>query len=171
MRTLMRTWVLGSALLALGCAAGGAQSETFAVRVRALDDLGMPLANLQLSLAGASLGATDAKGEHVFQVPGKEGQRVDLGATCPEAYTGPRERPTLLLLIETDSITPSGLAMKVARWEKPSAASTPQPCVSSRVRSPISGNASLPSPCSVQALWQFTESTDAPSTTAPASAN
>jgi len=67
------------------------------VRVRALDDLGMPLANLQLGFGDAPLGATDAAGERVFRVPGKEGQRVDLSATCPDAYTGPRERPSLLL--------------------------------------------------------------------------
>jgi hypothetical protein len=97
MRTLMSKWLAPCALLALGCGTGGAAAETFAVRVRAVDDLGMPLANLQLSLAGASLGGTDARGERLFQVPGKEGQRLDLGATCPEAYTGPRERPTLLL--------------------------------------------------------------------------
>jgi len=91
----------------MSCGTGGARAETFSVRVRAQDDLGMPMANLQLALAGAPLGVTNASGELVLQLPGKEGQRVDLSASCPEAYNGPRERPTLLL---QRSVGPDGAA-------------------------------------------------------------
>ena len=96
--TLIRPLVVsGLMLAAIGCGSGRAHVETFSVRVRAQDDLGMPLANLQLSRAGAALGVTDARGERVLSLPGKEGQRVDLSASCPEPYNGPRERPSLLL--------------------------------------------------------------------------
>ena len=85
------------ACAAAGCNVGGARAETFAVRVRSVDDYGSPLSNLQLALAGAALGATDPNGQLLFRVPGKEGQRVELSAACPETFHGPRERPTLLL--------------------------------------------------------------------------
>ena len=81
----------------VGCNAGGAQAETFGVRVRSVDDYGSPLPNVQLALSGTSLGATDAAGQREFRVPGKEGQRVELSAACPATFHGPRERPTLLL--------------------------------------------------------------------------
>lgn len=87
-------WLISAAV---GCNAGAGHSETFAVRVRAVDDYGMPLPNLQLALGTGSLGATDDSGQRTFRVPGKEGQRVELSAACPEAFHGPRERPTLLL--------------------------------------------------------------------------
>jgi hypothetical protein len=89
---------LAAALAALGgCAQEVAQNAAYAVLVRAVDDLGKPLADLQLSAAGHSLGATDAKGQRMLSLPGVEGQRVDLVASCPQNFKGPRERPTFLL--------------------------------------------------------------------------
>lgn len=84
-------------LAASGCNQDVAQNASYAVLVRALDDLGRPLADVQLSAAGQALGATDAQGQRALSLPGVEGQRVDLVASCPQHYVGPRERPAFLL--------------------------------------------------------------------------
>lgn len=94
-------WLCALALLLLafisGCEKAAVQSERYAVSVQAVDDLGKPLPGLQLGAAGTSLGVTDGAGRKSFEIPGVEGQRVDLSATCPERYSGPRERPAFLL--------------------------------------------------------------------------
>lgn len=82
---------------AVGCNQTVTQSSSYAVLVRAADDLGRPLSDVQLSAAGQALGATDAQGQRTLSMPGVEGQRVDLVASCPASYTGPRERPAFLL--------------------------------------------------------------------------
>lgn len=84
-------------LAAVGCNQTVTQNSSYAVLVRAVDDLGRPLADVQLSAAGQALGATDAQGQRALSMPGVEGQRVDLVASCPVSYTGPRERPAFLL--------------------------------------------------------------------------
>lgn len=90
--------------LALACALALAACDKlpgnvsqYPVLVRAFDQLGKPLANVQLSAAGQPLGATEASGERSLTLPGAEGDRVDLSAVCPPGYAGPRERPSLLL--------------------------------------------------------------------------
>ena len=80
-----------------GCPGDDAKTATYAVVVRATDDLGQPLADVQLSAEGVNLGATDASGQRAMSMPGAEGQRIDLVAQCPQSYTGPRERPAFLL--------------------------------------------------------------------------
>lgn len=82
---------------AIGCNETASQTSSYAVLVRAVDDLGRPLGDVQLSAAGQALGATDAQGQRSLSLPGVEGQRVDLVATCPQNYAGPRERPAFLL--------------------------------------------------------------------------
>jgi hypothetical protein len=84
-------------LSASGCNQGAVQNASYAVLVRAVDDLGRPLAEVQLSAAGQALGATDGQGQRALSLPGVEGQRVDLVASCPQSYIGPRERPAFLL--------------------------------------------------------------------------
>jgi hypothetical protein len=84
-------------IAAAGCNQTVIQNSSYAVLVRAADDLGRPLADVQLSAAGQALGATDARGQRALSMPGVEGQRVDLVASCPPSYTGPRERPAFLL--------------------------------------------------------------------------
>ena len=100
-------WLCAIMLLAIaavsGCRAGdrdaakSAAGESYMVLVRALDDSGKPVPGLQLSAANANLGVTDAQGQKSFKMPGVEGQRVDLVASCPDHYSGPRERPAFLL--------------------------------------------------------------------------
>jgi hypothetical protein len=94
-------WLCALALLLLafisGCQKGAVQNERYAVSVQAVDELGKPLPGLQLTAAGTSLGVTDGAGRKSFEIPGVEGQRVDLAATCPARYSGPRERPAFLL--------------------------------------------------------------------------
>lgn len=86
------------ALAAIGCNQGVTERAGYAVLVRATDEVGKPLPGVQLSAAtGEALGVTDARGQHSLSMPGVEGQRVDLAATCPEGYSGPRERPAFLL--------------------------------------------------------------------------
>lgn len=92
----MCAWAVSIAAVG-GCTQDAAQGSSYAVMVRAVDDLGRPLAGVQLSAAGVGLGATDASGQRTLSIPGTEGQRVDLVARCPERYTGPRERPAFLL--------------------------------------------------------------------------
>ena len=85
------------AAAAIGCVQSPAENAGFAVLVRATDEVGKPLPGVQLSASGQALGLTDALGQHALRMPGVEGERVDLGATCPQGYTGPRERPAFLL--------------------------------------------------------------------------
>lgn len=82
---------------ALSCGQGLSEGASYAVLVRATDEVGKPLPGVQLSAADKPLGVTDARGEHALRMPGAEGQRVDLVASCPSGYTGPRERPAFLL--------------------------------------------------------------------------
>lgn len=94
-------WACAVALLALaavsGCRQSAPQNDSYLVLVRALDDSAKPVPGLQLTAAGTNLGVTDAQGQKSFKMPGVEGQRVDLVASCPEHYAGPRERPAFLL--------------------------------------------------------------------------
>jgi hypothetical protein len=71
--------------------------SNYPVLVRAYDDVGKPLQGLSVVARGRDLGTTEATGEKLFTLQGTEGQRVDLSATCPVGYDGPRERPLLLL--------------------------------------------------------------------------
>jgi hypothetical protein len=80
----------------LGCGSAG-QTSSYAVVVRALDDLDIPLPGVALKIGSVALGVTDAAGQRNLSVPGSEGQRVDVVATCPTGYEGPREPPTLAL--------------------------------------------------------------------------
>jgi hypothetical protein len=80
-----------------GCPGDASQTSSYSVLVRAVDDLGKPLPEVQLSAAGATLGVTDATGQRALSLPGTEGERVDLIARCPDGYAGPRERPAFLL--------------------------------------------------------------------------
>jgi len=89
--------VAWTAVAAIGCNQGAIESASYAVLVRATDDAAKPLPGVQLSAAGQALGVTDARGQHALRMPGTEGQRVDLSATCPSGYAGPRERPAFLL--------------------------------------------------------------------------
>jgi hypothetical protein len=82
---------------ASGCNQATTESATYAVLVRATDEVARPLPGVQLSAAGQVLGVTDERGQHALRMPGAEGQRVDLAATCPSGYSGPRERPAFLL--------------------------------------------------------------------------
>jgi len=65
--------------------------------VRAVDDLDNPLPGVALRIGAVALGVTDASGQRNLSIPGSEGQRVDVVATCPVGYEGPREPPTLAL--------------------------------------------------------------------------
>lgn len=84
-------------LAASSCNQSVTESASYPVLVRALDEVGRPLPGVQLAAAGKALGVTDDRGEHALRMPGEEGQRVDLAATCPPSYSGPRERPAFLL--------------------------------------------------------------------------
>jgi hypothetical protein len=95
--TYQPLWLALTSCVLFGCPQDAAQGASYAVLVRAVDDLGKPLASVQLSAAGAALGETDAVGQRALSMPGTEGQRVDLLARCPAGYAGPRERPAFLL--------------------------------------------------------------------------
>jgi hypothetical protein len=93
----LRLCVLVGAAVAVSCNQDATQGASYAVSVRALDDQSKPLPGVQLSAAGRALGATDDRGQLALSMPGAEGQRVDLVASCPTNYKGPRERPAFLL--------------------------------------------------------------------------
>jgi hypothetical protein len=88
---------LAWAAFSLGCEGAESRSSSYPVLIHALDDVGKPLPGLQLLAAGKELGVTDASGDRLLSLQGTEGQRIDLSATCPAGYDGPRERPYLLL--------------------------------------------------------------------------
>jgi hypothetical protein len=103
-------------LLAMSaCDRIGARISNYPVLVRASDDLGQPLANVQLSAAGHDLGATEPTGTRLLNLPGTEGERVQFSASCPAGYDGPRERPVLLLKriqsLESPGIQPIELSL------------------------------------------------------------
>jgi hypothetical protein len=97
-----------------GCKGLHSKVSDYPVLVRAADDLGKPLANVQLSAAGKPLGATELSGERSLSLPGTEGQRVELTAVCPPGYTGPRERPVLLLKRAQTPQTPGLAAIELS---------------------------------------------------------
>ena len=102
-------------IAAVGCNQGVTESSTYAVLVRATDEVGRPLPGVQLSAAGQALGITDDRGQHALRMPGVEGQRVDLAATCPSGHAGPRERPAFLLQRVRDAQgEPSDRAIEVS---------------------------------------------------------
>jgi hypothetical protein len=96
-----------------GCNRLPSQVGEYPVLVRAVDDLGKPLANLQLSAAGKALGATEVSGERSLSLPGTEGQRVALSAACPPGYSGPREPPTVVLKRAQSPQTPGLQAIEL----------------------------------------------------------
>src|SRR4051794_31518732 len=93
---------------ALGCERAESSTSSYPVLIHALDDVAKPLPGMQLMAAGKELGLTDASGDRLLSLQGSEGQRVDLSATCPTGYDGPRERPYLLLK-RVQSLQASGL--------------------------------------------------------------
>jgi hypothetical protein len=113
--SFLRACALAGSVAAIGCSQNAAQPSGYAVLVRAADDSGKPLPGVQLVAAGQTLGVTDERGQHALRVPGDEGQRVDLTATCPASYSGPRERPAFLLQRVRDAQgEPSDLPIEVS---------------------------------------------------------
>jgi hypothetical protein len=94
---IARTLACAGVLLSGGCDRLNQHSSSYAVLVRAVDEIGQPLAGLQLTAAGRKLGATDATGSKLVSWVGNEGERVQFSASCPTGYTGPRERPVVEL--------------------------------------------------------------------------
>jgi len=80
----------------LGCGLTS-QTSSYPVVVRALDNLEKPLPGVAVNVSGVALGVTDANGQRTLSIPGSDGQRVDLVATCPAGYEGPSEPPMLAL--------------------------------------------------------------------------
>lgn len=56
-----------------------------------------PLAGAQLDHAGSTLGVTDAEGLITVRATGKEGERLELGVSCPDGYRSPEERLSVTL--------------------------------------------------------------------------
>jgi hypothetical protein len=85
------------ASLLVACAIPTHRVSNYPVLIHAYDDGAKPLPGVQLSAAGRELGSTETTGARLLTMQGTEGQRIDLTATCPAGYDGPRARPALVL--------------------------------------------------------------------------
>ncbi|MEY4580991.1 MAG: hypothetical protein RL701_5694 [Pseudomonadota bacterium] len=81
-----------------------AKPADFPVLVRAFDDQGRAVANVELAVAGSARGVTDAAGQRLLSLPGKEGDRLPFAATCPALnYDAPATQPELVLKRNADA--------------------------------------------------------------------
>lgn len=58
--------------------------ERYPVQLRALSEEGEPLEGVEMLVSGQLLGATDARGRLLVQLPGQEGRQVTFEARCPK---------------------------------------------------------------------------------------
>jgi hypothetical protein len=100
MRSTVIGFVIATAALVGACSTKPAD---FPVLVRALDDQGGAVANVELAVAGSARGVTDPAGQRMLSLPGKEGDRLLFVATCPLNYDAPAQQPALVLKRNADA--------------------------------------------------------------------
>jgi hypothetical protein len=112
----MKRVAIACCLVAWLCGCKGLQSKVsdYPVLVHVADDLGKPLANVQLSAAGKPLGATEVSGERSLSLPGIEGQRVALKVVCPPGYAAPHEPPAVVFKSTQNPQTPGLQAIELS---------------------------------------------------------
>jgi hypothetical protein len=99
--------VAGIRSIELGsCSEAPRAPQTHVVGIRAVTGDGEPLPGVRVAMAGREVGSTAASGDVRLTVLGIAGQRVQLQATCPPGFDGPRE-PATFLLVRSTPLPPS----------------------------------------------------------------
>jgi len=91
---------LAAAIVSLAlsaCAGRSADKSSYELRVRVEGDVDHALAGVPLLRGAARVGVTNQAGVALLQMAGREGERVELRAVCPETHHSPAT-PSVALL-------------------------------------------------------------------------
>jgi hypothetical protein len=93
---MLRTPSILSVLAFASCTSVSAGDTAYAVKVRVTSDPGVGLAGVPLRHGQTALGVTGADGSATLQLAGREGDRVEVGARCPDSHMAPEPTPIVL---------------------------------------------------------------------------
>lgn len=78
------------------CSAAAAGDNAYEVQVRVTSDPGVGLGNVTLERADTALAVTDKSGSARLRLLGKEGDRIQVTARCPETHVAPEPQQIVL---------------------------------------------------------------------------